>query len=404
MGRGVDRPRRDSGRYSQRVNERAAGALNRSSLFALYAATVAVYSDIYVTQPFLPVLSRRFDVAPATAGLSVSVVVLMVALVSPVWGSLSDSMGRKPILVASCALLAVPTFLAALAPSFGVLLALRALQGLLIPGLTAVAVAFLGDHFHGASLPPRVAAFIGASVVGGLTGRVVSGYIAAFLDWHASFVVFGSLTAAGAVGMAWLLPPGPRGAARPRPAWRELVGHLGSRRLVGAFLIGGAVIFAFIAIFTFLPYYLSAPPFGLSTAAVSSFYFAYLAGVATSLLVPRLPEPFSGRRLMGIGLAVASAGILSTLVPEVSVIAASLVVVCVGMFLVQATAPAFVNLNAPAAKGAAGALYVTFYYLGATLGSFLPGLAYQRWAWPGVVASCLLALSVALGANRWLCA
>jgi YNFM family putative membrane transporter len=164
------------------------------------------------------------------------------------------------------------------------------------------------------------------------------------------------------------------------------------------------VIFAFIAVFTYLPYYLSAPPFGLSTATVSSFYFAYLAGVATSLLVPRLPERFSGRRLMGIGLLVAVGGVLGTLLPSVAAVGTSLLVICVGMFLVQATAPAFVNLNAPTAKGAASALYVTFYYLGATFGSFLPGLAYGRWAWPGVVASCLAALVVAMGANRWLCA
>jgi len=328
----------------------------------------------------------------------------MIALVSPVWGSLSDSAGRKPVIVASAALLAVPTILCAFAPTFGVLLALRSLQGLLIPGLTAVAVALLGDHYHGAALPPKVAAWIGASVVGGLTGRVVSGYLAAWLDWHAPFVVFGLLTAAGALGMALLLPGGTKAPARPRPAWRELVGHLRSRRLIGAFLIGAAILFAFIAVFTYLPYYLSAPPFGLSTAAASSFYFAYVAGVATSLVVPRLPERFSGRRLMAIGLAVASAGVAGTLVPSVPVIGASLVVVCIGMFLVQATAPAFVNLNAASAKGAAGSLYVTFYYLGATAGSFLPGLAYQGFAWPGVVAACLAALAVALGANRWLCA
>jgi YNFM family putative membrane transporter len=378
--------------------------VNAKSLLALYAATVAVYSDLYVTQPFLPILSRRFEVAPATAGLSVSVVVLMIALVSPVWGTFSDSAGRKPVIVTSAALLSVPTILCAFTPNFVVLLALRSLQGLLIPGLTAVAVALLGDHFHGAALPPKVAAWIGASVVGGLTGRVVSGYLAAWLDWHAPFVVFGVLTAAGAVGMALFLPAGPKATGRRRPAWRELAGHLRSRRLIGAFLIGGAVLFAFIAVFTYLPYYLSAPPYGLSTAAVSSFYFAYVAGVVTSLLVPRFPERFSGRRLMAIGLSIACAGVAGTLLPSVPLIGASLVVVCIGMFLVQATAPAFVNLNTPTAKGAAGSLYVTFYYLGATAGSFLPGLAYQRWAWPGVVAACLTALAVALGANRWLCA
>jgi YNFM family putative membrane transporter len=309
------------------------------------------------------------------------------------------------VIVASTGLLAVPTLLAALAPSFGVLLALRAAQGLLIPGLTAVAVALLGDHFGGSALTGRVASWIGATVVGGLSGRVLSGLLASWTDWHAPFVLFGVLTAAAALLLSRTLPHAPPPASvRPLPNPREMLGHLRNRRLLGAFLIGGAVLFAFIAVFTFLPYYLTAQPFGLSTAAVSGFYLAYLAGVVTSLLVPRFAGRISQRSIMGAGLLVAGAGVTGTLLPSVAAIAASLVVVCVGMFLVQATAPAFVNLNASTAKGAAGALYVTFYYLGATLGSFLPGLAFQRWAWPGVVGACLLSLAAAFASNRWLCA
>lgn len=379
--------------------------MTRRSLLALNFAAVAVFSDLYITQPILPILSARFGVAPATAGLSVSVVVLMIALVSPVWGSLSDAVGRRRVIVASTGLLAIPTLLAALAPGFGPLLVLRAAQGLLIPGLTAVAVALLGDHFSGSALTGRVASWIGATVVGGLSGRVLSGLLASWTDWHAPFVLFGLLTALAAFLLSRTLPDSPRPAAvRPLPNPLEMLFHLRNRRLLGAFLVGGAVLFAFIAVFTFLPYHLTAPPYGLSTAAVSAFYFAYLAGVVTSLVVPRVASRIPQRTVIATGLVVAAGGVLGTLLPSVAAVAASLVVVCVGMFLVQATAPAFVNLQAPTAKGAAGALYVTFYYLGATLGSFLPGLAFQRWAWPGVVGACLLSLAAAFASNRWLCA
>ena len=379
--------------------------MTKRSLLALNLAAVAVFSDLYITQPILPVLTARFGVPPATAGLSVSVVVLMIAVASPLWGSLSDAVGRKPVIVASTALLAIPTLAAAVAPGFGVLLVLRACQGLLIPGLTAVAVALLGDHYGEAALGGRVASWIGATVVGGLSGRVVSGLLAAWFDWHAPFVLFGLLTAASAFILAKTLPAAPRSSSiHPLPDPAEMVRHLRSRRLVGAFLIGGTVLFAFIAIFTFLPYYLTAEPFGLSTAAVSSFYFVYVAGVVTSLLVPRLSGRVSGRGIMAAGLLIAASGVSLTLVRSVPVVAASLVVVCVGMFLVQATAPAFVNRNAATARGAAGALYVTFYYLGASLGSYLPGLAFQRWAWPGVVGVCLVSLAVAFASDRWLCA
>ena len=106
---------------------------------------------------------------------------------------------------------------------------------------------------------------------------------------------------------------------------------------------------------------------------------------------------------MAAGLAIAIAGILGTLVHSLAAIVASLVVLCVGMFTVQSTAPAFVNANAAGAKGAAGSLYVTFYYVGASLGSVLPGIAWQAWGWPGVAASCVTALVAGLVANGLLC-
>ena len=107
--------------------------------------------------------------------------------------------------------------------------------------------------------------------------------------------------------------------------------------------------------------------------------------------------------MMAVGLVIAGAGILGTLVHSLSVIVISLVALCVGMFAVQSTAPAFVNANAAGSKGAAGALYVTFYYVGASIGSFLPGYAWQAWGWPGVAGTCLTALAVGLVADGVLC-
>jgi YNFM family putative membrane transporter len=364
---------------------------------------VTVYADLYVTQPILPLLSKEFGISPATAGLTVSVVVLMIALVSSAYGSLSDRIGRKPVMVTSCVLLAVPTLLCAMAPSFRMLVVFRACQGLLMPGVTAVAVAHLGDHFTGEELGPRVGGWIAASVVGGLTGRVLSGLIAAVWNWRAPFIVFGLCTLAGAAAIGRALP-GARGRAvtRDAPAGR-MADHFVNRRLIGAFVIGGSVFFAFIGVFTYLPYYLTAPPFRLSTALVSSVYLVYVAGVFTSILTGRLSTRFGGRAVMATGFVIAIAGVLGTQAPLLAAIVLSLIVLCVGMFTVQSTAPAFVNANALGAKGAAGALYVTFYYVGASLGSYLPGYAWQLWGWPGVAAACCAALILGLAADVVLC-
>ena len=370
---------------------------------ALALATMAVYADIYITQPILPLLSREFGIRPASAGLTVSAVVVMIALVSIPYGSVSDAVGRKPVMVTSLFLLAIPTLLCAAAPSFRALLVCRALQGALIPGVTAVAVAYLGDVVSPEELGPRVGGWIAASVAGGLTGRVVSGLLADWINWRAPFLLFGALTILGAAGLARELPRvGPR-SARLRISSRQLLQHFGNRRLIGAFVIGGGVFFCFIGVFTYLPYYLTGPPFHLSTAFVSSIYLVYIAGILASIASGRLSARFGARVVMAVGLAIAALAVAGTLVRSVPFIVVSLIVLCVGMFTVQSTAPAFVNANASGAKGAAGALYVSFYYVGATFGSVLPGFAWQLWGWPGVVGSCAAALAVGLAADATLC-
>jgi YNFM family putative membrane transporter len=377
----------------------------RRALFALFFATVAVFSDIYVTQPILPLLSREFGVPAPTAALTVSIVVLMIALVSSAWGPLADALGRKPVMVWSCALLAIPTFLCAFAPTLPLLVVLRGAQGLLLPGVTAVAVAYLGDQFGGARLGPAVGGWVAASVLGGLTGRVGSGWIASHSNWRAPFLVFGVVTLAAAVGMAFSLPQTARKGRVPVGlAYREMLGHLRDRRLVGGFLIGGSVFFGFIGIFTYLPYYLTAAPFRLSTGSISAIYLVYGAGVLTSIVVGNLSGRYGRRALMATGFLIAAGAVALSLVPLLPVVILSLVVLCVGMFFVQGTAPAFVNATAREAKGGAGALYTTFYYVGATFGSVLPGYAWQAFGWPGVVATCVLAFGLGLLADLVLCA
>ncbi len=390
-------PAGDTFRDARRTRERWA-------TYALYAAAVVVFGDMYLTQPILPILSQEFGIAPATAGLSVSAVVLLIAVASVSYGSLSDSLGRKPVMVWSTALLTLPTLLCALAPSFGALLAFRALQGLFIPGLTAVAVAYLGDLVEPRALGAAVGGWIAANVAGGLVGRVGSGLITDVYGWRGAFGVFAALTLLSAIALAATLP---RDAHHMRGDWRAayrgMASLLHDRRLMGGFIIGGGLFFGFLGFFTYLPYYLTGAPFSLSPGIVSLAYLSYLAGVIVSPIAGRLSERFSRRRLIAVGLGVAMLGIVLTLIPVLPVIVVCLFVLCTGMFTAQAVVPAYVNVAAPHSKGGAGALYLVFYYVGGTLGGVLPGLAWQNVGWIGVAGTCLAAFVIALLADWLLC-
>jgi YNFM family putative membrane transporter len=370
---------------------------------ALYLGTVAAYADMYVTQPLLPDLSREFGVGPARAGLTVSAVVLAIALASILYGPLADALGYRRVMAGSLALLAVATLLCALPRTFGGLVALRGLQGLLVPGMTAVSVAYAGDHFERRDLAAVVGGIIAASVLGGLLSRVGAGAIAAHLGWRAAFIAYGAGTALAAA-LVWRGLEGGRGAGGGlAAATRGLGRHIGDPPLLGAYLVGFSLFFGFIGIFTYLPYLLAGPPHRLSTGPISMAYLVYAFGVAVSPVAGRLSARVPPRRVIAVGLAIAATGMGLTLLRPLAAVAAGLVVLVLGMFTAQAVVPAFVNTTAREAKGSASGLYLTAYYLGGTLGSVVPGLAWQAAAWPGVVAACLGATSLAFAANATLC-
>jgi YNFM family putative membrane transporter len=359
---------------------------------------------MYLTQPVLPELSREFGVAPAQAGLTVSAVVFAIAAASTSYGALSDALGRRRVMVASATLLVLPTIACAFASSFRGLLALRALQGAFIPGVTAVSVAYAGDRWPPVRLGRVVAGIMGAAVAGGLLGRVMAGPVTAAFGWRATFLVGAAATALGAAGLARELRPAPsRQPLALRHAWAGVLGHLREPRLVGAFLVGASLFFGWMGLFTFLPYHLTSARYRLPTALVSSVYLVYAAGVVATPIAGRLVQRVPPRAVMAAGLAAGALGAALTLAGPLSLVVAGLVVFVGGAYTAQAVAPSFVNANARDAKGGANALYLTFYYVGGTFGSSLPGLAWQRWGWPGVVAACLAALAAALAADGLLC-
>lgn len=391
---------------AQRAMAVISSTTRTSWLIPLYTNGIVVFSDMYLTQPILPQLSAEYGVAPATAGLSVSVVVLMIALGSLAVGPLSDRWGRWPVMVGSTLLLAIPTLLCALAPSFEVLLLWRALQGLCIPGLTAIAVAYLGDSLPANQLGRAVGGWIAANVAGGLSGRVVGGLISDSFGWRVSFLVFAGMTLASGVWLRSTLPRDQRIVAGGgwQQAYRAMFAHIADQPLRNAYLIGGSLFFGFLGIFTYVPYYLSAPPFTLPPAIIALAYISYLAGVIASPWAGTLSTRYSRPRLITIGLLTAMGGIGLTLIPNLPLIALGLWTLCTGMFIAQSVTPALVNQLAQQAKGAAGALYLVAYYLGGTLGGVIPGLGWQVAGWPGVSVLCLSALALAFVASTQLAA
>ncbi len=371
----------------------------------LYGAATTAFVAMYLPQPILPVLARDFGVSASTASLSVAALIFSLALASLVVGPISDRIGRKPVMVASSLLLALPSLLCALAPSMAALLAWRLVQGALLPGITAIGVAYLAEEFEAEWLGPLLGGYIASNVLGGLVSRVMSGAVTELFGWPWAFVASALLSLlAGTLLWLWL-PASRRFEAEGRlgQAYRGMLGHLGNPRLLGAYAVGFALFFAFMAVFTYLPFYLEAPPFGFSPASIGLVYVVYAAGMVSSPAAGLLVGVMTRQRIMMWALLLLVLANLATLRAETAPLVSSLLLLCFANFATQSTATAYVAARAERNRAGATALYLFSYYLGGGLGAYLPGLLWPTHAWPGVVGLTVVALLLAFAAAWRLC-
>ncbi|HEX9132244.1 MAG TPA: MFS transporter, partial [Ktedonobacteraceae bacterium] len=329
------------------------------ALVTLFFAPAFIFANMYTTQAILPELSKAFSISAPTAGLTVSVLVLAVALGSLFYGPLSDRVGRKPVMVGVSFLVIIPTLLCGLAPNFETLVAFRAIQGLLMPGLTSVAISYVNEEFAGKVRGLAMGIYVSGLTLGGLFARGGSAVLASLYDWRIAMLAFAFPTLIAALIMWRFLPETnsrkvrdagarateispearvraeatdarARAGINPAPTLpvdssfvrqtlHDMGLHLRNRRLVGAFIIGFSSFFAFIGIFTYLPYYLTGPAFRLPTIALGLVYLLWLTGVF-SPIAGAIAVRTGSRRAIAFTMGLGAIGLLITLVPLLPVV------------------------------------------------------------------------------------
>lgn len=365
---------------------------------------VCAFLELYCTQPLLPLLSHIFRASKTGVSMTVSAATLGVAVSAPIFGALTERLPRKRVIVASLIGVSVPTLLAATATSLGQLIFWRFLEGIMLPGIFAVVVTYIGEEWP----PNRVALimsfYVSGTALGGFLGRVTSGILAQAFNWRASFIVLGVVSLLGAAAVAAWLPSG-RKLSPAHPVYRNAVvppvsSHtsqvsfpyqvqelLRSRRLVATFAVGFNVLFSLVGVFTWITFHLSAAPFLLSTSALSSLFLVYLIGLVVTPAAGYVITRVGLRAGIGGAIVCSMVGVLLTLAPSLAVVIAGLTLLSTGVFIAQTASQSHLRVAAPPeARVTAAGLYLTCYYLGGTAAGVVPGIFWTLGRWPACVA------------------
>jgi YNFM family putative membrane transporter len=372
---------------------------------AMFLVGFATFSLIYCVQPVLPQLAQDFHVSPAQSSLVLSLTTAALAVALLLGPMASEWLGRGGLMFASLCGASILNVVDAFMPHWRGLLLARTLQGLMLGGVPAVAIAYLAEEIHFSALGLSMGLYIGGTAFGGMIGRVGMGFLAQLSNWRTAAWIIGLVDFAATFGFFLLLPPSRQGRRRvafqPRYHLQAWLRHLRDPALFALFLIGFLLMGSFVASYNYLTFRLIAPPWSLTTTQVSLIFIVYLFGTASSALAGAWADRIGKGPVLLLGLCIAIGGLLVTLSRTLAVILAGVAIVTIGFFMTHSIASAWVGHRARETKGHAASLYLLFYYIGASAVGWAGGFFWLWQGWAALVAftAALLLVAVAAAAS-----
>ena len=354
------------------------------------------FLNLYAPQSLLPLLAQEFAATPADISMTMTATALAIAMTAPFAGAIADVLGRKRVIVAAMLLLAVPTAMIALSPSLQALVLWRFVQGLVLPPIFTVLVAYIGEEWPASEATGITGLYMSATSVGGFCGRFFAGLLADTVGWRNGFFALAAMTFLGGIAVAATLPR-ERNFVRSdglAASSRQMLRHLRNPRLLAIYAVGFGTLFNFIALFTYVSFLLAAPPFSLTPTLLGAIFVTYLAGSIAVLWLGRAVARFGRRTLIVSTIALWIGGALLTLIPSLWAIIAGLAIAAACGFFTQATSTAYVALTAESGRTSAIGLYATCFYVGGGFGAAVPGLVWNSGGWTAVVAMVIAMLTL----------
>lgn len=357
---------------------------------ALFLAGLVTFATLYCTQPLLPLLGATFGRTPAETALTVSATTITLGISLLFLGPVSDATGRKRIMVVSLFASGLVTLATALAPSWPLVLALRALLGFCVAGLPAVAVAYLREEVHPGAAGRATGLYIGATALGGMAGRLVTGALADIFGWRWGIAGIAVVALVCAVAVQLLLPASRRFVAQPlspKVLTAKTFRLLRDPVQLGLMALAFCGMGAFVASFNAMGYRLEAAPYNLSVGVAGLVFLVYLFGSWSSARAGRAAEVHGPARVALGGLAIHLVGITIVQSRPLWLVVIGLSLTSIGFFAAHGVASGWVAAHASRAglgTGQAASLYLFSYYLGSSVAGTAAGWAWSARGWWGV--------------------
>ncbi|HCE1967415.1 MFS transporter [Vibrio parahaemolyticus] len=372
---------------------------------SLALGSFLVFSNLYLLQPMLPTFATLFSIsetqvnwlfAASTLALSFSLVPMAV---------LSESIGRKPVMMVGLFSIPAISTLMLLGDSFIFLVACRALIGIALAAFAAVAVAYMAEELDKHAFSMAIGTYIAANSLGGIAGRISGGLLADNFSVDVAIEVMMVVTLIGVICVHYLLPKQRNftpSSSSLRHQNRAIIGHFRNQRVWFAMLIGGLNFALFVNLYSVMGFRLVSAPHNVPVGLASLIFICYLGGTFSSRCAGHWSKRYSSILGMFLGAVISMAGMWIAAFESLAAMLIGLLLISFGAFFTHTLAYGWVGQNATQAKATATALYLVHYYVGGSLGGFLLLYCWQHGGWSTVLLGGSVLYAVMFAAIAYL--
>lgn len=368
---------------------------SRSSLLIVYFSAIVTICSLYAAQPIQPVFQQQFDLSKLQALLFTTLMMAPLGVAPLFYGYLLEAISAKILVRWAILLLGLLEILFAMAGSYWSLLSIRAVQGLMIPAILTSLMSYISYTSENKNVQHAIAVYIAATIMGGFLGRFLSGLFTDIFGWRFFFFALGTVLSVD----FFLLGRLEKNVKLKyeRPDFRQVAMLFNEGRFRWLYFAIFCIFFAFSALMNFLPFELKKISPSFQETGIGLLYLGYSMGILVSLNTRRIIRWFGNEPdavMVGIGIFIA--GTIAFFFQRYAVMFIAMFVFCFGFFMAHSLLSGFVNKLARDNKALANGVYISFYYTGGSLGTFLPGVFFGHFSWRVFIVSLLLVLSVAM--------
>ena len=357
--------------------------MKKKDLFIVIYCIIIILSVMYATQPIQPLLAKQFNVSIIKASQFTAVIMLFLAISPIIYGYILEKTNVKKMLINSSIILFITNIFLGLATSYELFLFFRVIEALIVPAILTSLMSILAN-IDKENIKFNMSIYVASTVFGGLVGRIFSGFIATNLSYE---FVFYSLSLAILVSIYFISKLSYEGEATiSKPKITDVMEILKDKRFLIIYFLMFCVFFVFSGVLNILPFRVKEISSNVSEFQISLLYLGYGMGILISLNSSKIVKFFKNE------LNTILFGLIFFLFITIFLIQENIIFIflliflfCVGMFTVHTVSTGLANSMKESQKSLTSGMYLSFYYLGGALGSFLPSIIYEKFGWNVVI-------------------